>query len=417
MGVVDCLLTSPAENTKNFDRTPGARKKWSTGVQTATLLFGCLAVAAIATFSWYRFADSIIGPDQVDVDNDPPAIQQPQTYTAPAEFIPERMEVVGVSAGGKHRAYLLLAITPVQTSVINDVVGTLPVTVSFCDRTKCIKVFKGTARGVPLAVSVAGWRQFANGSREGMVVKVNGKRYHQSSGKALDSADHFPYAEHSFTRTTWKAWKQAHPDTDVYLGQHPLPTVSPGSQHPGNSAPMIDADLDLPPIQQPRTYPGPARLIPERMVVIGVSAGGKHRAYLLSALTHMQTHVINDVLGTLPVTVSYCDRTECVKVFKGTARGVPLAVSVAGWRQFANGGRGGMVVKVNGKRYHQSSGKALDSADHFPYAEHSFTRTTWKAWKQAHPDTDVYLGQHPLPTVSPGSHLPPDRTPPEAVVK
>jgi len=200
--------------------------------QTVGLLAGCLLVAAGGTFAWFHFAGLTRASDQKDMDLDLPPIRQPLTFPATAG-VPADMEVVGVSAGGKHRAYLLLALRPFQTHVVNDLLDSVPVTVSYCDGTSCIKVFRGKARGVPLDVSVGGWRQFDTGGRGGLVLKVHGKRYAHSSGKALDpsSAARFPYEEVPFTRTTWKAWKQAHPDTDVYVGEQPIPSLSNASSH------------------------------------------------------------------------------------------------------------------------------------------------------------------------------------------
>ena len=74
------------------------------------------------------------------------------------------------------------------------------------------------------------------------------------------------------------------------------------------------------------------------------------------------------------------------------------------------------MLKANGKRYLQNSGKAVDTpgASSFPYPELPFTRTKWEVWKKAHPDTDLYLGNQRL--FSPqGAFVPPETLWPRAL--
>jgi hypothetical protein len=49
--------------------------------------------------------------------------------------------------------------------------------------------------------------------------------------------------------------------------------------------------------------------------VIGISSGSQHTAWLLIALSNMQSHVIHDTRGPHPIAVTYCDRSDCVRVF------------------------------------------------------------------------------------------------------
>src|SRR5437879_4188705 len=56
--------------------------------------------------------------------------------------------------------------------------------------------------------------------------------------------------------------------------------------------------------------------------IIGVEVGGRARAYRLDALRSRTRHVVNDLLGGVPVSVSYCDITDCVRAYtdpRGTA--------------------------------------------------------------------------------------------------
>jgi hypothetical protein len=122
-----------------------------------------------------------------------------------------------------------------------------------------------------------------------------------------------------------------------------------------------------------------------------VTAGGKHRAYLVSAFTGPTRLIVNDLLGDVPVTVTCAERTKRCRVFTGGERGRPLGINLAGWLD------GKMVLSAGKQVYVQESGKCLNpSGPPFPFAELPAERTTWKAWKEAHPDTTVYAGGAPL---------------------
>ena len=96
------------------------------------------------------------------------------------------------------------------------------------------------------------------------------------------------------------------------------------------------------------------------------------------------THVINDVVGQVPVTVSYCNRTDCVRVFTtGDDSHQPLDVGVGG---FADGK---MLLHLAHRNFRQDSRE-------IPLPSLEFERTTWKSWKTAHPDTDVCTSLDPL---------------------
>jgi hypothetical protein len=53
-----------------------------------------------------------------------------------------------------------------------------------------------------------------------------------------------------------------------------------------------------------------------------------------------------------------------------------------------------MMLHVKGVHYAQETGENLTSDEDtpFPYPELPYVRTTWGAWRKAHPNTDVYLG-------------------------
>lgn len=155
--------------------------------------------------------------------------------------------------------------------------------------------------------------------------------------------------------------------------------------------------------REPRLRPAAEAGLPDDAEVVGVEAGGRSRAYVLGALAPPDRHVLNDRLGGLPVTVTYCPRDGCLRVFTGPKGGGPLAVSVGGWDGRSD--PGSMLLRVADERYRQDKGLRLGREPApFPYPTHEFVRTTWRRWREAHPDTDVHVGASPA-----GEYPPPDR--------
>ena len=125
-------------------------------------------------------------------------------------------------------------------------------------------------------------------------------------------------------------------------------------------------------------------------IVIGVDVGGKARAYRLGALESFRSHLVNDVIGTVPVSVAYCNVTDCVTVLTDSGRSGPLDVRVAGLLNLE------MVLQINGNLYYQKSSSPVDPATPtpaMPLRVLSSTRTTWREWTSRYPDTDVYVGE------------------------
>jgi hypothetical protein len=123
--------------------------------------------------------------------------------------------------------------------------------------------------------------------------------------------------------------------------------------------------------------------------VVGVVAGGKARAYRRDALKMIAYHVVNDVVGGVPVTVTHCDRTRCTRAFT-THGGRALRLRVAGYRD-------GLLLKLDGQTYRQEDGRPVaGSADGpVPFEPFPAAELTWREWRAAHPDTDVVVSPGP----------------------
>ena len=169
----------------------------------------------------------------------------------------------------------------------------------------------------------------------------------------------------------------------------PEPNSTSNIQLPGPAAPstvpppagMLNTPFLVPPLVNPPLLDASAAEIDPDEPVIGISSGSQHTAWLLKALSNMQSHVIHDTRGPQPIAVTYCDRSDCVRVFSGEP-GESLQLQTAG---FINGE---MCLRVNGQILpHSSQDIALK--------DYEFTRTTWGEWSKQHPDTSAYNGLPP----------------------
>jgi hypothetical protein len=126
--------------------------------------------------------------------------------------------------------------------------------------------------------------------------------------------------------------------------------------------------------------------------VIGVVHDGKARAYFLNAMKGIGKHVVNDLLAGKPISVTYCDQTQCSRVLTDPASTKPLPLNLGGYS------KGQMLLETGNKYFFQPTGECSDPTHPkpFPFTDHASTRTTWKAWRDRHPDTDAYLGGLPL---------------------
>lgn len=148
---------------------------------------------------------------------------------------------------------------------------------------------------------------------------------------------------------------------------------------PTSSGPMMSTPFIFPGVLSPTTYSSAEVNIPDTAVVIGVAEGDDAKAYLCLAMSAMTSHVVNDLIGNQPISVTYCDRTDCARVLSGKEEGVPPNVELGG---FTNNQ---MALRVNKTMYAQTS-------EMIPLKDREFQKTTWAKWKEEHPTTTIYLG-------------------------
>lgn len=127
-------------------------------------------------------------------------------------------------------------------------------------------------------------------------------------------------------------------------------------------------------------------------VVIGLTVNNQHRAYLMETLLGPSSHVINDQIKKIPVTVTYCTLDDCIRVFTDTKSKKALAITSAGLNSMRPKK---MLIRVGEKTFWQDNLLPLLPSDStkFPLETLQFERTTWGQWRQKHPNTDLYVGQ------------------------
>ena len=137
----------------------------------------------------------------------------------------------------------------------------------------------------------------------------------------------------------------------------------------------------------PRVDPGDEVKLPDNFPVVGVVVEGRARAYSIAALTPLNGHVVNDLIGEVPVSVTYCSIYRCLRVYTHDQRGEPIPLVLTGHTNE------GLLLRYQNRIYSQVAG-AQPGGDweEPPLQKLSFQQTTWKAWREQHPRTEVYTG-------------------------
>jgi hypothetical protein len=231
-------------NTSGRQAEPGpAPPAW----RTRLLALGGLA--ALGVLIWAVFLSTQKGPQPPEPATSPPpsnpmamstpftwpGVRQPPTLSAAVASLADDDPVIGVCARGQARAYSVRALSAITGLLVIVVLIFGPVSFNYCARSRCCMVFTGPERGAPLDLDQGGLRQ------DRLLLRRGGVFYYQDSGETLAPGGGavLPYGAYPFERTTWKAWREAHPDTDVYVGVGPSEArgSAPGGSEKGSVPP------------------------------------------------------------------------------------------------------------------------------------------------------------------------------------
>jgi hypothetical protein len=107
--------------------------------------------------------------------------------------------------------------------------------------------------------------------------------------------------------------------------------------------------------------------------VITLNIGDQHYAFPKRWMNGMAEHVVSEIYKDLPIAVTYCNESECVRVFQGLVGGEKMNIMQHGLAD------GHMAILVDGIPF-------LQEAEDIPYDEYPFELMTWGEWKTNHPD-------------------------------
>jgi hypothetical protein len=155
-----------------------------------------------------------------------PGMIAPVTLIAKEARVNETEQVIGITIGDEHRAYIVNAFAPLGQKVVNDLINEIPITVTYCDLHERARVFTSTERGEYLTVGLGGWRN------KEMFFYFDNIRFSHSSKNA-------PLADYPYIITTWGEWLEEHPNSRIYLGDGVIPEDNLSFD---SDAPEIDAD-------------------------------------------------------------------------------------------------------------------------------------------------------------------------------
>lgn len=163
---------------------------------------------------------------------------------------------------------------------------------------------------------------------------------------------------------------------------------------PNTAPPLVDKfiSVHVPGISQPDIYQANQVELPGETMVVGVVVNEQARAYMVDAMDVSQggkiilgedesalaRHVVNDLVDGIPISVTYCETTDCSTVFTD-AGSQPLELCVGGWSGDS------MLL-----RYQNSTFAQDQSAPPLPRFPHQVM--AWDEWRNTYPQTQIYLG-------------------------
>jgi hypothetical protein len=140
---------------------------------------------------------------------------RPTVYRSPSECtVLHEEEVIGVVVNGQPRAYLVQATRPLQQCVVNDVVAGQPISVVHAADSGVIRVLtpkgrlnrgKNAETAEPVDLNIVGsieWQLF---------LSAGGQEF-------FYDAENIPLVDYPFALCSWRVWRRAYPNTDLYTG-------------------------------------------------------------------------------------------------------------------------------------------------------------------------------------------------------
>jgi len=288
-------------------------------VGTLAVLVAVLVNIAIGRASnGFDLSDSLIPIDQIHLGGPPrdgiPAIDQPRFVAAGAAgFLKPEDRVLGLTIDGRARAYPVSILN--WHEVVNDHFGKLPVSVTYCPLCGTGIAFSGLDGNATRTFGISGLlfnsdvllydRETESLWSQLMMQAVSGPR----RGERLEALP--------LTHTTWATWRAEHPDTRVlstdtgYRRDYERDPYAGYASEKGTYFPVNATS---------RRYHPKER-------VLGISIGGKAKAYPFTELARSGENTIVDHIGDQRLQVTFDAKSETARAFDADGRQLPATSS------------------------------------------------------------------------------------------
>ena len=293
-----------------------------------------------------------------------PSIDDPVFGAADAAFVSDSDIVLGVEINGEAKAYPLFIL--VWHEIVNDVVGGVPVSVTYCPLCYTNQVFERTIGGQAVEFGVSGKLYNSNLL---MYDRLTDSYWSQALGQAVvgelagERLEIVP-----FDVIAWRDWKSLHQDTLVL-------STDTGHIRAYNADPYEDyfaSDRVIFPLTN-----RDGRL-PPKTVILGFESGGEYKAYSQQDVESMR--IINDHVSGKPILLASMYEDNA-RAFERTIGGQVLEFVYEDGRILDAGTRSEWNydgVAVSG----DYAGQSLNRI--------GFSPGFWFEWAAFHPETQLY---------------------------
>lgn len=300
--------------------------------------------------------------------NDIPAIFEPTFRSANASTYTRDELVIGLEINGDARAYAVSLLS--RHEIVNDVVGGVPVAVTWCPLCFSAIVYERTIGVDVLDFEVSGLLLDNNLV---MVDVQTDSLWPQSRGIAIQGP--LTGRELQFVSsviTTWDAWRTAFPTT--------IAIINNGSRVDGYAGYYNSDAIGVTGVADFDTR------LPGKSFVYGVAAGGGAAAYPFNVLAAAE--VVNDTVGTVPVVVMFAREGDTALAYERVlADGTVLDFQVLS----DTDGNTTIIDLQTASQWDRWRGVATAGPLH---GQALFRvrglRLFWFHWRDLHPDTTIF---------------------------
>jgi hypothetical protein len=307
-------------------------------------------------------------------DRFPSATEPGVVPASAAGWLEPEEEVYGVVLGGRARAYPLTMLA--FHHVVNDVVGGVPVLVTYCVVCSSGATYDPVVRGERLLFGVEGaWQGTAT-----MYDRSSGSVWLHLTGECVSG----PFAGRVLRRvptgrnTTWEEWLATHPDTEVMAREERWLRPADGLGYFSRAGAQSGID-HFPPEMRDTLEWRDARL-PRAALVYGLVADGAARAWPFERLGH--TRVVHERVGQTDVTLWFHGPSRSAAAFDRRADGRLLSFEVGPGDTFLDSG--------TGSRWNLEGSCVQGPLRGTQLVPLEGLRAEWYGWYAAHRDTTLW---------------------------